>query len=332
MNVTLFIGNGFDINLGLNTGYRDFLAWYLEQPSSNPIIGSFKKMIDKDIETWSDLEKALGEQTNYEPLNDPNNFIKCKENLDINLYHYLKKQQRSIEDCITSEAISLFSMQLDGLFNYFSPSAVVKTCKESMYDSEINVITFNYTEIFDRFWENAEPGIALRGKLIHVHGTLEHDMIVGVNDISQIANANCNTDQRIIDMCVKPHMNDYCDPEKVLAVEEIISNTDIFIVFGMSIGITDKIWWEKVIQQVLNNSNGHIFIVNYHPLYRPALPYHKHYKTDFMNNMLHFMDLDKEKRKQLLSKISIELNTELFNLSEYLITTALHTFENYHAI
>ena len=31
MNVTYIIGNGFDLNLGLKTSYKDFYACYIEQ-------------------------------------------------------------------------------------------------------------------------------------------------------------------------------------------------------------------------------------------------------------------------------------------------------------
>lgn len=30
MNITFFIGNGFDINIGLKTKYSDFLYYYLD--------------------------------------------------------------------------------------------------------------------------------------------------------------------------------------------------------------------------------------------------------------------------------------------------------------
>ena len=36
MNITFFIGNGFDLNLGLKTGYIDFYEWiHKKYESSN---------------------------------------------------------------------------------------------------------------------------------------------------------------------------------------------------------------------------------------------------------------------------------------------------------
>lgn len=40
MNITLILGNGFDLNMGLPTAYSDFYQYYLklETPSSTDII------------------------------------------------------------------------------------------------------------------------------------------------------------------------------------------------------------------------------------------------------------------------------------------------------
>ena len=46
MNVLFILGNGFDINLGLHTGYQDFYEYYLKQPSTNPVIVKLKEIHD----------------------------------------------------------------------------------------------------------------------------------------------------------------------------------------------------------------------------------------------------------------------------------------------
>ena len=34
-NVTLFLGNGFDLNMGLKTSYEDFVLYYLHKAKSD---------------------------------------------------------------------------------------------------------------------------------------------------------------------------------------------------------------------------------------------------------------------------------------------------------
>ena len=50
MNIVYLIGNGFDINLGLNTRYCDFYKYYLESQqsdNSNPHIKTLKKSLKR---------------------------------------------------------------------------------------------------------------------------------------------------------------------------------------------------------------------------------------------------------------------------------------------
>lgn len=61
MNVTYIIGNGFDLNLGLETGYQAFYNYYIKVPSPNSQVKLLKDSIEQDgYELWSDLEIGLG--------------------------------------------------------------------------------------------------------------------------------------------------------------------------------------------------------------------------------------------------------------------------------
>lgn len=68
MKITYIIGNGFDINLGLRTGYENFYNWYIGQSSKkdSDVVKKFKNEINNYIEkkgteiNWSDLESGLG--------------------------------------------------------------------------------------------------------------------------------------------------------------------------------------------------------------------------------------------------------------------------------
>ena len=59
MNITFLIGNGFDLNLGLPTGYTDFIKYHREQGLTDMI----SMAIRDDYQTWSNVESALGEFT-----------------------------------------------------------------------------------------------------------------------------------------------------------------------------------------------------------------------------------------------------------------------------
>ena len=57
MNITFLIGNGFDLNLKLNTRYSDFYEYYIKNDPKDLLSRSIKN----NYEMWSDLEVDLGE-------------------------------------------------------------------------------------------------------------------------------------------------------------------------------------------------------------------------------------------------------------------------------
>ena len=59
MNITFFIGNGFDINLGLNTKYSDFYPYFIEKST---ITNMIRAWLQEDELLWADLEEQLGKE------------------------------------------------------------------------------------------------------------------------------------------------------------------------------------------------------------------------------------------------------------------------------
>ena len=56
MNITFFIGNGFDINIGLATRYSNFYPYFLQNANDNNMI---KFWLDGNEKLWSGLEEKL---------------------------------------------------------------------------------------------------------------------------------------------------------------------------------------------------------------------------------------------------------------------------------
>lgn len=67
MQLTYILGNGFDIAIGLSTGYSDFYKWYKKQPDESEEVSLLKETINEEIEKgnddWKDFEYALGQFT-----------------------------------------------------------------------------------------------------------------------------------------------------------------------------------------------------------------------------------------------------------------------------
>ncbi len=151
MNITFFIGNGFDINIGLATRYSQFYPYFIKNANDNNMI---KSWINGNEKLWSDLEEKLGQEIGKIPEGELDKFYNDKDELDRLLIEYLEQEQAKygFED---SETIKKeFSKSM---LNFYSelPVEDVASIKKTMdvykdEDFEYSYITFNYTNILDR--------------------------------------------------------------------------------------------------------------------------------------------------------------------------------------
>lgn len=213
MNITFLIGNGFDLNLGLDTRYSDFLKDYLQDnPKDNEEIKSFKTDIRKQQSEnstpaenlWVNAELAFGHYTDdiVKQGKKADSFSRRRIDFCRKLATYLQRQEKRV--CV-EENEQAFA---DGIRHFRSGLTEVQNdAVKRSYDlfdggCTFNFLVFNYTCIIDRFIEavrkrKIQLGTRVYrnstydnsfGKTIHVHGTTRKDMVFGVNDESQIEN------------------------------------------------------------------------------------------------------------------------------------------------
>ena len=92
MQLTFLIGNGFDLNLGLNTRYRQFYDYYIKQDSKNDTIRHFKEDLSEHIEDWADLEVALGDYAEHFALDRAYDYIELLDDVQDALADYIDDQ------------------------------------------------------------------------------------------------------------------------------------------------------------------------------------------------------------------------------------------------
>ncbi len=273
MNILYLIGNGFDVSLGMKTRYDDFYDYYcaLPQSASNKKVCELKSIIQSGKEDWSDLESALGRYTNK--LADYEEFERVYYDLSDALVSYLRAEESKLD---------LSHLSREDLLNYFTkPSAALTLADRRRVGggtpsvvNNINIISFNYTHTIENIL-NYKPSDVIRGKdentgvswqlgsIIHVHGTLDEDatILLGVNDPSQIANAGFAENEEITDILVKPYSNRVLKQEVDVRCRYLINRADIIVLFGLSIGETDIIWWQEILNRVSTSS---AIVIIYH--------------------------------------------------------------------
>ena len=108
-------------------------------------------------------------------------------------------------------------------------------------------------------------------------------------------------------------MNFNCKNGMNRFVRDLIKNTNIFVVFGMSIGATDARWWKKVVNRLLSYSDAFLVIVNYDRSYDPTLPYSSSsIGKEIVANLLKVSECPEEYKKKVRESVCVLLNTNLF--------------------
>jgi len=276
MKVVFLIGNGFDIKQNMNTRYSDFYDYYLKLSKDNDpdVIKRFKNELKENIkvELWSDLEIALGDY--LKNINKKDEAVILHEDLIDKLSKYFEREENKL---VFDETIK------EKLFEYLSTSYFNKEFTNieineigdllRLYgndtDWEINIITFNYTRTIEKmigdFYlpvlikEMGHFNIYLTG-ITHIHGFTNKEMVLGVNDYTQIANESFRTEEDIIDRYIKTNSNDTYGTERDLKCQKLLEEARIVVLYGLSIGDTDLKWWKKLSGTLIN---GKIIIYNY---------------------------------------------------------------------
>lgn len=337
MNITFFIGNGFDINLGLKTKYSDFLDYYLDSKKLEDIKGRnlsdeeilkkehierFKKYVNDNIEFWwSKGELTLGKYTSELSEGEGERFLNCQRDLDNELSKYLQSQEKNIDYEHNKEKIIKSLCNLSNIFNIFPykiKNQIIKVLDNYKYeDYYYNFISFNYTTTITKCTEQLNSKKIgshnsyydyLNNNIYNIHGDV-NEMILGVNDESQITNIkvfNCENGKEYIDSLIKENtiQGTYSSIEE--DVVDLINGSKIIYIFGMSIGETDKRWWERIIRWLKDDEMNQLIIYKRKNHEESVLPADKKiFEKEAKNSILKYSEFSKEDNENLKNRIII---------------------------
>lgn len=209
----LIIGNGFDLNLGLKTSYKDFIESNqfksLVQNKNAMAIYFTKK---HEINNWVDIERELTHFSNSID-NDSLNIKEDFKNLKIALMDYLKEAQ---------------SKELN------EDSKAFEVLKKEIFTIDI-IINFNYTDSIFRIVKILNIG-DIKNKHWYVHGSIENqDIIFGVQDNARV--------QRTHKFLKKAYNKNYGKYD----IKNLFEFENEIIIFGHSLGVTDSSYFTDYI-------------------------------------------------------------------------------------
>ena len=282
MNITYLIGNGFDLGLGLKTRFSDFLPIYISKKSKDEDILDFQDDIAKSINDWSDYELKLGQHTEKYNEGEIVKFLSQKEHFDNEFMKYLTKEQNKIT--IEDEDLNWFVKNLYWHNNTEKPllrDVPLKIIRKRFGEQEINkfnFINFNYTNCLEKILDDIKQKKELNKRLnrryatsiydriediVYVHGKIGKSPNIGVNDKTQIKNEKFANTPYLTEMLIKHDFDIATEYGFESQAQGIIDDSDIICIYGMSLGATDKQWWEYIIDWLNAAMNRYLVVFVY---------------------------------------------------------------------
>lgn len=334
MNITFLIGNGFDVGIGMKSRFKDFFPIYKENSKSKAErIKQLSDEIEGNHETWADFEKALGEYTVKFTSETKQIFIDQVKDFETEFISYLESEESRLS---FEESDEISRVMIGALSKYYSVSNLAPESNaelSAVYTNHAgenhvyNFVNFNYTDILKNCLDTIPGKVVCKrkrgdtdkvdkiGTIIHVHGKNKLHPIIGVNDVSQIVNEELAKDLRFTKCIVKPSVNEFLRLGNDKKATNIINSSTIVCVYGMSLGATDKKWWDMILSWLYGSSARQLVLFDYDEHYTTATPFGWIEKEDEIIDKLSKYNNSKSVNvENLRSRIHIAVHKNIFQM------------------
>lgn len=336
MTITYIFGNGFDCHLGLDSRYSDFLEVYAE-PNDNDseTIKKFKDYLStkKGRKLWSDAEFAMGHDLSRYSDDTIAEYIECIEDFEINMVEHLKEQQGK---CDYSEKDLIKKKFDDFVINSYQDVLLKRGSEFNFNIKEQNIyqfITFNYTNVIDNILSCCKDKNPIRirrintvgysdqyGLIHHVHGTLAEQIIMGVNDESQLdTSGGVSISERLKWIFIKNRQNTDSGNRWNIPTANAIKASNIIFAFGLSYGATDKLWLSKILDWLKADSSHKFiaFVRKKNEKYNSTLPWREiEFEYDKKTEILQKIGASDDDIAKLLNQVYIIVDTKRLDLKD----------------
>lgn len=328
MGVTFLIGNGFDLNLGMKTRYTDMYDSYIKSESKSTVIYKFKKDLQKEehnhYQNWSDFEMGMAKYA--QNFTNENEFIECIRDFKAHMVDWLKREEdvllkdlwSKIDYNKTRESVlnSQSGCTPNNQYNILKVMFVNGVCR-------FNFITFNYTTILDKILFEISGQHEAIGKnryiiednVIHIHGDLYHDVVLGVDNKNQVRSSFDIT--RKTDMAfIKPAFNDAFDHRRVDNAKKLINDNSVICAYGLSLGESDDMWAKILKDWLLASPQHHLIYYVYDDSQIPSYNYdEKMEKEDELKEEFYEkLELSETQIPSVRNRIHIPVSYNIFDI------------------
>lgn len=335
MKVTFLIGNGFDIGMGMKSKFSDYFPIYIEQSQNKKTsLKELSNHIENNQENWSYFERQLGCYTDEFIPETKKLFIEQVKDFEKGFINYLKNQESELS---FDNGQRIARTMIDALMSYYSDDNLPRQSSkdiEKIYDKykmeniTYEFINFNYTSVLEKALNTIPQKIVSKrngsnteyidkiGSIIYVHGRSNRYPIMGVNDASQISNKELANDDKFARYIVKPVLNQRLRQNNDIDADNLIAESTIICIYGMSLGETDKYWWNKVLVWLYNNPNRQLVIFDYDEYYTMSTQFERIEKEDsILDKLTEYNTNSIVNVEKLRSRIHIAVHKNIFQIN-----------------
>jgi len=315
--ITFLTGNGLDIALGLETEYVDFYNYIVAHKwhENNRIYQAIKS----DPKTWANFEYQLGSYTRYideleqnDMVAESKSFHNDLEEVTLDLIKYLKIKENKLDIEKIRHGITRTSF-FEGLSEGQREPFNRLTAPDQ--GLSFNFINLNYTSTLEKILPRLQrlqvPNNIVFNQILHLHGSLDEDVTIGVNDESQMSSHMTGTER---DDLIKSRLIQSMKDGRIARMNTILGNTSVLVLFGTSIGDTDTYIWEMVLKWLSDNTNRYVIIHKYNKKYttetKAISRRKKIFQSEVEDSLLSKGVLDPQVQESLRERIFVIHNTE----------------------
>lgn len=333
VNITFLIGNGFDIGLGLKTRYENFYDVYStpnEEDSEH--LQVFKSALrkyqsEKDqkkgkIVDWADFEKTFGAYSKNFKDGEQYKYIELFENFVEEFNAYLQQEENKVD--YSNKKLIADTMK-EGVTKYFyirkEDTEIIQNRYNSLRGERIyNFVSFNYTKTIDSCADILKESLKNDGNrkvggVFHIHGYVEENMIMGIDNPSQISNPVFVNDLDIIREIVKPEQNKEAKTNYEKGVVSTINASHIICIYGMSIGETDRKWWTAISKWLVSDPNRLLVVLGHDDKYDKRFAHsQRKVVTSLVDKFLDNTDLDDNQKEKIRDRVLVGMNYDIFSM------------------
>lgn len=289
-NIFVLVGNGFDISVlqeykkgrmqGKTTSYTDFFEYitYFNLSNKNENEIYKKMMLDRSAgkNNWSDFENSIGELLSSGEVG-VNRLEMCVDEIQSHFTRFLNDLVDSDTLLNLNEDVRAKGLSIQSLSEWLKD---VKDLSKLKFLKDLDhyhlyyfvFANFNYTSLLDNYlyldklqfdphkYKNVDRNFTLKfqipccketqyssyviSEVIHPHGIQDvpRSILFGI-DLEEYDKGR-SSEKRL----VKSYWGQYD-----VKFKSYLEEADLFIIYGMSLGITDAWWMDEIFDQMLNN-------------------------------------------------------------------------------